>query len=88
MGRDWCLLGLYYEKYNPIFSPLGIQILEGYFNTKTRKCKLVRRGKIKLATIFEQEDLIKEMESIGYRHKCHFLVDVADVNIKLHDASS
>lgn len=82
---DWYLVGLYYEKYTPLFSAFGVKVLEGYFNVKTQKYKLVSKWKMKMLTVSEQDDTIEQMEIDGYLPKHRFLVDVAEINIKIHD---
>ena len=82
---DWYLVGLYYEKYTPFFSFFGVKVMEGYFNVRTKKYKLVNKWKTRMSSSYEQQEIVERMELDGYRPKHHFLIDIAEINIKIHD---
>ena len=82
---NWYLVGLYYDKYTPLFSLFGVKIFEGYYNIRTRKYKLVNKGKMKMNSVSDQDDTIEQMELNGYKPKYSFFIDIAEINIKIHD---
>lgn len=83
--RNWSLIGLYYEVFSPRMTSYGVRMFEGYICTKTGKRKIVEVDSYKTPYSHQYEYKVENLITLGYLPKERFLVDVANMNLKIKE---